>query len=598
MVLFGIATAAILQVGPGGDPSAVALTADDSSSTTPASEPSSTPDSNGPDGTDAEPFTYRIGVLAAVSTDNFWAFYGEQPSVWNSYMLGPTKAVLYSIDPATGVLQSELATEQVTATFDDDGWRVRVPLRDDLRWSDGSPVTADDVAFTFRTVRNLSLGGSWAESYPEIVESVHADSPTELRIEFSARPTLGIWPHAAGSAPIMSAAYWGDLVSGVSQQDLYGLSGIDDPAGGPLQLESVANSLVLSRRNPGYPLANSPDTVEYRVFETEAQAAEALDQGEIDYLLSPKGLTAELVGQLESNPALEIATNQANGVRYLGFNLARAPMSDLAFRSALALLIDRDALAAEMPNGAPTASSFVSPLNVKWFSPDGARANQDQFAGDLHERFDRALTGLREVGYQWAIEPSVSAEGQVVPGSGLTIQGVQPSPLTILTPGDDYDVSRPAQAAQISETLGLLGFDVRPVETDFDTVVDLAFTPGEDGRLHYDMYLLGWTLGSPAWPGYYRPLFSLAGSMNNTSYSSARFEKALESYESSVDFESAADALWDMESSLASDLPYLLLYPSQINEAYRSDRITFEETNSLGGIQARWGGVLDVSPTG
>ncbi len=199
-------------------------------------------------------------------------------------------------------------------------------------------------------------------------------------------------------------------------------------------------------------------------------------------------------------------------------------------------------------------------------------------------------------GYAWGQTPSVAADGSLVAGTGLTIQGQTPQPLTILTPGDTYDPARPEYVAEIAETLTVLGFDARPVETDFDTVVDLAFTPGDDGALHYDMYLLGWTLGNPALPGFYRPFFTPGGEMNNTGYDSGAFMEALADYETAVSTDEARNALWDMEATLSTDLPYLPLYTSELTEMYRSDRVEFDIERSLGGLQGRLGGIGDVRP--
>jgi ABC-type transport system substrate-binding protein len=168
--------------------------------------------------------------------------------------------------------------------------------------------------------------------------------------------------------------------------------------------------------------------------------------------------------------------------------------------------------------------------------------------------------------------------------------------LTILTPGDAFDPARPDYVQEITETLAIVGFDTRPVETDFDTVVDLAFTAGDDGALHYDMYLLGWTLGNPALPAFYRPLFSAEGRLNNTGYASDVFDRALAAYEGAFTVEEASTALWAMEQTLAADLPYLSLYTSQLTEIYRSDRVAFDVETGLGGLQARLGGIADVRP--
>jgi hypothetical protein len=66
-------------------------------------------------------------------------------------------------------------------------------------------------------------------------------------------------------------------------------------------------------------------------------------------------------------------------------------------------------------------------------------------------------------------------------------------------------------------------------------------------------------------------------------------------FESAFDLETAREALWSMESILAEDLPYLLLYNTSITEAFRSDRVSFSIDGSLGGIQGRLGGIGDVN---
>ncbi|MCI0678012.1 MAG: ABC transporter substrate-binding protein [Actinobacteria bacterium] len=539
----------------------------------------------------SEPFVYRVGVLSGLTTDNFWAFYGRSPSVWDAYILGPTKPALFRLDTSTGTMEPELAVAETAPLWDEEGWRVRVTLDERMHWSDGAPITAEDFVFTFDTVRRLELGGSWALTYPETVESVHADGAHSLRIEFSSRPNLGLWPNLVGTAPVMARHVWEDLVD----DDIYDLEGVADVAGGPMTLADVTEDLVVSIANPGYALATTPDRVEYHVFEDGESAAQALAGGSIDTILSPEGLTKEQIGMLDGNAQIEIQSNPANAIRYLGFNLSRAPMSDQAFRTALALVLDRAAMTTGGAAPAQVIDTFVGPANAMWYDAEAAEAIAARFEGDLAARLGQAVGLLEGAGYTWVVEPSV-ADGGVVAGSGLQIGGQAPAILTILTPGESYDPERPAHAAQIAEALGWFGFTVRPVETDFDTVVDLTFTPGDDGALHYDMYILGWTLGNPALPGFYRPLFASDGVQNNTGYDSARFEAELARYERSYDIAEAREALWAMERILAEDLPYLLLYSTTITEAYRSDRVEYGVETSLGGLQGRLGGIGDVRP--
>ncbi|MGH3649106.1 MAG: ABC transporter substrate-binding protein, partial [Acidimicrobiia bacterium] len=515
-MLVGVAVAAVAQVAQEPDP--VQIVAVDPT-TAPTEAAGTTDPGLQPSTTQPEPFVYRVGVLSGVTTDNFWAFYGEQPSTWNSYILGPTKPALFTFDATGGSLRPELAAEETKPVFNKEGWRVRVELNPRLEWSDGTPITAHDLVFTFDTVRSLGLGGSWADAFPATIESMHADADHSLRVEFTERPQLSVWPHGVGLAPIMARHVWKDVVAAGDAAALYAHPGDGDVGGGPLTLIAASESLAISNANPGYPFGTTPDVVEYHVYADEATAVAALAEGEIDSVLTPKGLTLEHLETIESDPSVEVVESPGNGIRYLGFNLDRDPMSDQAFRTALALLVEREHLAASIPQAGEAAWALIPEANSRWFDPQVASETESRYTGELTARLQTALEGLVAAGYAWASPPSIGEEGTLVAGVGLTIGGRAPQPLTILTPGDTYDPARPDYAQEIADTLAILGFDARPVVTDFDTVVDLAFTPGEDGALHYDMYLLGWTLGNPALPGYYRALFASGGAMNNTGYS-------------------------------------------------------------------------------
>jgi ABC-type transport system substrate-binding protein len=593
--LAGLIVAGLIQVKAADD---VPPDIDVAPSTT-LEEDDSEPAVSAPSTSVETPFVYRIGILAAPSTDNFWAYYGSEPSVWNSYVLGPTKPTLFSVDAPTGSIQPELAVSTAKPTWNEEGWRVVVDLDHSLSWSDGEPVTAHDVAFTFEVVRALALDGSWATAFPPQVRSVEAADDDTVLITFTEQPTVSVWPHGVGLAPVMPRHVWGEIVAGASSPtELYAVSGEGDVSGGPLAIASSTQTLVISHANPGYGGTAGPDTVEYHVYADEASAVAAVAAGEIDTVLSPNGIAPEHLGPLADEEGVAVISSPANGTRYLGFNLTRAPMSNKAFRHALALLIDREGLAGTATTSADAAWSVVPAGNKPWYDENAVEAQRARYTSNPSERLALAIESLTAVGYAWEQPPSIAADGTMVPGTGLTIGGLVPQPLTILTPGDAYDPTRPEYVDQIARTLGILGFDARPVETDFDTVVDLAFTKGEDGVMHYDMYLLGWTLGNPALPGYYRPFFASDGAMNNTGYASPTFTEALAAYEAAFTTEEAKRALWAMEMALWADLPYLPLYTSEMTEVYRSDRVRFDVAGSLDGLSGRLGGIGDVRPAG
>jgi ABC-type transport system substrate-binding protein len=583
LVLIGVFVAAVIQIQSNDAP--VAELADPVTTT----EPFDATTSSG----EAE-FVYRVGLLAGVTTTNYWQYMGEEPTAWNAYVLGQTKPALYSIDPTANALVPELAVGEAEATWDEEGWRVRIPLSDEFAWSDGEPVTAEDAVYTFETVRRLGLGGGWADSYPAQIEQMVALSSTELRIEFSSRPGLGIWPYGLGLAPIMPAHVWkGETDRTQSAAELYA---VEDPgvSGGPLRIVEVGAERIEAVANPGYPRSAASEVV-YTVFPDEAAAVAAVKNGVIDTILDPNGLSAAAVSTLSGRGGIAIERSPANSVRYLGFNLTRDPMSRPEFRRGLALLLDRGSVTETLAQNADTAYTMLSSANLSWFDEEQAGAISAPFARSLEDRFAEALTGLQQAGYAWETAPA-AAGGALTPGTGLTIDGIAPAPLTILTPGDEYDPARPDYTTRIESTLETIGFDVRPVVTDFDTVVDLAFSEDETGARQYDMYLLGWTLGNPVLPDFHRWLFATGAAANSTGYSAAEFDADLSVYQQATAPAEAKKALWGMEQAVARDLPYLVLYHPEIVEAYRSDRVRFGEHGVLGGIQGRLGGLEDLSP--
>lgn len=584
-VLVGIAIAALAQIG-NEDPGTPELAAPMDSSVS----SQQTVDSSRATTTTSESFEYRVGLLSAVTAHNYWEFIGSQPTAWNTYVLGLTKSALFGVDPVTGALTPDLAASgPAEPVSDEDGWWIEVPLRTDRHWSDGSPITAVDIVYTFHIVRRLGLEGGWANAFPSDVAEMRAGPGNAVRIEFTQRPSLSTWPYGVGLGPIMPSKAWGPLTGGVEEAtQLYQLDGSAGLSGGPVAIESMTSTEVRAVTKDG-------TRVTYVVFDSETSAVEALTADRIDTILSPGGLSRQSAEQLSEIPAVTLESSPSNSVRYLGFNLRREPMASLEFRQALALILDRPGITASLVPDATPASSVLSPFNRRWYDEDHAGELPDYGAGGLAERMSRALSLLGDAGYSWATPPSVAGE-EVVPGTGLLIKGIPPAALTILTSGDEYDPARPEYAAAIEAALEGLGFDVRSVITDFDTVVDLAFNDSDDGGRQFDMYLLGWTLGNPALPDFYGQLFATEAPANSTGYSDDAFETVLKEYQQAVTVDDALSALWGMERRLAETLPYLVLYHPSIVEAYRNDRVAFGIHGSLGGLQARLGGIEDVSP--
>ncbi|MGH8957214.1 MAG: ABC transporter substrate-binding protein, partial [Acidimicrobiia bacterium] len=188
--------------------------------------------------------TYRMGTFADTTTDNYWAYLDPDSSVWNAYLLVDTKSSLYNYSYPGIELVSDLAAsaDVPTGAAEGDGWAVEVAMREDATWSDGTPVTANDIAFTFATVRDLALGGNWLSEYPLPdpespdtigVTDVQAIDDYTVKFVFNSEPGLTVWPHGVGTASVMPAHTWEAVVEEAKASEepaaaLYAASGLEN----------------------------------------------------------------------------------------------------------------------------------------------------------------------------------------------------------------------------------------------------------------------------------------------------------------------------------------------------------------------------------
>lgn len=211
-------------------------------------------------------------------------------------------------------------------------------LRDGVNFSDGSPLVADDVVFSFQ--RLIERGLPYAKDRFKSLESVTKVNDRSVRFKLK-QPDAGFLlnlgsPFVVGSA-ILSQKW---AQSHDPKREMMGT--------GPFQMVSYSpNTQLVLKRNDNYwnKEANakvSDLTIRY-MPEQSAQIA-ALKSGQID-LMFP---SAESKLQLKGNPAITtVVVSSTNTVR-LNINTNRAPFSNPDFRRAMSLALNR----AEIVQGA------------------------------------------------------------------------------------------------------------------------------------------------------------------------------------------------------------------------------------------------------
>jgi peptide/nickel transport system substrate-binding protein len=158
--------------------------------------------------------SFSIGMIANITTDNWWASLDTESQSQNQAYLTNAKTALYDLSLPGFVYVPEMAATDVPVepVQEGDVWVVEQPIHEDRTWSDGTPITANDLAFYFDTVREFGLGSNHASSFPPSVLSITAPDDYTVRVEFSEKPGLAIWNNGVGFASFVPSHFWQEHV--------------------------------------------------------------------------------------------------------------------------------------------------------------------------------------------------------------------------------------------------------------------------------------------------------------------------------------------------------------------------------------------------
>jgi peptide/nickel transport system substrate-binding protein len=203
-------------------------------------------------------------------------------------------------------------------------------LRDGVRFQDGRPLTAEDVAYTINSLADGSLVTSKAGSFAQV-----------LRAEVTDRLTVTIRMKQPDASLLfnLSDGLFGVVPKGSGKD--FGLAPVGS---GPFRFVSAEQDkdVVLERNDQYWAGAPKIERVRFAVVPDAVTVALELEKGSVD--VASNELTLDLVHALESRRGLKIETAQGSLVMYLNFNVASGPLADERVRQAVACAIDRQAI--------------------------------------------------------------------------------------------------------------------------------------------------------------------------------------------------------------------------------------------------------------
>ena len=239
-------------------------------------------------------------------------------------------------------------------------------LRPNVSFHDGSPLTADDVVATFKAILDPKTASPARTNVGPIRDVAAVDAAT---VKFTLSGSFADFPVALAytNARIVPAK--------VIASDLASLA-TKANGSGPFRLVSYEpDRKIVVERNPAYydPARPALDRVEILVYPDRTAEASALISGDIDLMLSTTPGEYERLGKAAGVKALRVPSGQ-----FLNVNMGcdQKPFNDVRVRQALALTIDRQAMAGFVAGGYGTPGNDT-PLSPAYrFYTDIAKAKQ------------------------------------------------------------------------------------------------------------------------------------------------------------------------------------------------------------------------------
>ena len=266
----------------------------------------------------------------------------------------------------TGTLVPALATTWETS---EDGLRWTFKLRQGVKFHNGRPMTAGDVAFSFQR-----LQGEESPRAKDYADIDHIETPDDHTVIFVLKKK---------SPPFLSnlAVGWAAIVPAETADTLR-----DQPVGtGPFEfVEWVPDSHITLKRFDGYWMEDQPyvDKVVFRIITDPAVQLTSLKAGEVD--MAP--VLPQNAAELEADPNIQVLSAPVNPgatVTLLAINNKREPFTDIRVRQALNYAIDKPALieatqfgfATPIGSHMPPVSEYFVDLQDRYpYNPDKARA--------------------------------------------------------------------------------------------------------------------------------------------------------------------------------------------------------------------------------
>lgn len=422
-------------------------------------------------------------------------------------------------------------------------------IRDDVTFSDGTPMTVDDVIFSME--RNMGDGSdSYVAWMFDSVDSIEKTGDWEITVHLKNPDAFWQYVPATTGGAVISEAYYNE------HKDSFGTASGGILATGAYKFDHWTNgSEIVLTENENYWDDSAPvdfKTIDYTIISEDTTRIAALKTGQIDFSVN---VSVDMISQLSDAENLTLDSVHAYRIDHLAFNTEKAPFNDVNVRKAIAYAID--------------AENLVNNIYGEYGQPGSGLLFGDALytigSADDWQKFADTLDN-----YSYNIEKAKECLAASAYPDGFDCR--------LAVSNISYYQS---MAVYIQAALAEIGINVSVEQHTYDEMITIQFGNllDADGYKDYDMGLFDWQADFPDPAGNVRPILissnAGAGGSNTSSFKNADVDALFTKENNSVDEAERVDLIKQYSEIILDQVPvYVLCFSNQtfaVNKRFTAD---------------------------
>lgn len=401
-------------------------------------------------------------------------------------------------------------------------------IRDDVNFSDGNPMTMDDVLFSVQRHMDADVASNMAWFYDN-VESIEQTGDWEMTVKLAQPDVAWQYAFATTAGCIIEKAY------AEENADTFGGPGVAVVATGPYVYDNwVTGSEITLKSNENYwdsSVTPQIKNIDFQIINDETTLVTALKNEQVDFALEPP---TEMLPELESAGNLAISDIGSWSCLHMAINCQSEYFSDVNVRLAVAYALDKDGL-------------YNSIL-----SEDGEEAINSI-------PFGSALYGAASDSWSKYAETAFDPKGDLEKAKEYMAKSSYPDGFDCVLYVKNSSV-RSSCALYVQSALKEIGINVDVEVVDGSEMSNYQFGTSRD----YDLLVVNWEADYPDAAANIYPLFysqnAGEGGANASCYSNAEVDELLQKENASVDLEERTELLQQTLDIVGQECPMITFY--------------------------------------